>query len=96
MRKEIRVVSLARETPSIFFALPNIIKIFQTLRGNDGQEFGLEMRSGEITRKRRKHELSFLHAPLLLDLIYVLVIFFKQLWPVKGFGIRGDKYIKRK
>ena len=46
MRKEIRVVSLARETPSIFFALPDIIKIFQTLRGNGGQEFGLEMRSG--------------------------------------------------
>ena len=46
--------------------LLNIIKIFQI----GAQEFGLEIRSGEMTRKKNK-EMTFLHVILLLDLIYV-------------------------
>ena len=48
-----------------------IIKIFQTIKKLwSAQEFGLEIRSGEITKKRTK-EMSFLHVALLLDLICV-------------------------
>ena len=49
--------------------LPNIIRIFQTIKKFWGaQEFGLEIRLGQIATEQ---ELSFLHVTLLLDLIYV-------------------------
>ena len=49
--------------------LPNIIKIFQTIKLLSAQELGFEIYSGEITRKKKqKQELSFLHVALLLDL----------------------------
>ena len=45
----------------------NFIKIFQTIKKLlCAQEFGLEIYSAEITRKRTKQELSFLHVTLLL------------------------------
>ena len=54
--------------------LPNIINIFQTIKKLwSAQEFGLEIRSEEITRDNRKQELSFLHATLLLDLIFKIL-----------------------
>ena len=52
--------------------VPNIIKIFQTIEKLwSTQEFGLEICSGQITRKKTKQKLSFLHETLLLDPIYV-------------------------
>ena len=57
---------------------PNIIKIFQTINKLcRAQEFGLEIHSGKITRKRTEQRLSFLLATLLLDLIYVPTIFYQ-------------------
>ena len=51
--------------------LPNIIEnISSHLKLLRAQEYGLEIRSGEI-RKKIKQELYFLHMTLLLDLIYV-------------------------
>ena len=51
--------------------LPNIIKIFQTIKKLlSAQTFGLEIYSGDFTRKRTKQELSFLHAPTSPD-IYI-------------------------
>ena len=50
--KKVRGVSLARDMP---IGLPNITKIFQTLRKLwHIQEFGLVICSGEITRKKNK------------------------------------------
>ena len=66
------VVSLALDTPfgSLPMPLPYVIKIFQTIyKLGCALEFGLEIRSGEITRKRTELELSFLHSTFLLDLI---------------------------
>ena len=58
--------------------LSNIIRIFQTIKKlRSAQEFSLEISSGEITRKRTEQELSFLHATLLLDLIYVPSIYYQ-------------------
>ena len=60
------------------------------------------IRSGEITRKRTELELSFLHATLLLDRIYVPTIYYQitqtvwELWPAQDFCFRGDKYITMK
>ena len=50
-----------------------IIKIFQNIKKLlNAQEFGLEIYSGEITRKKiTKQELCFLHGTFLLDPIYV-------------------------
>ena len=49
--------------------LPNIIKIFQSIKKLlSAQELGFEIYSGEITRKKQKHVLSFLHVALLFDL----------------------------
>ena len=49
--------------------LPNIIKIFQTIKKLlSAQTFGLEIYSGDFTRKRTKQELSFLHAPTSPDI----------------------------
>ena len=57
--------------------LPNIIKIFQTIQKLwSAQEFCLEIRSGEITWKKKK-ELSFLHVTLLLGLIFVPTKYYK-------------------
>ena len=51
-------------------SLQNIIKIFQTIKKlRHAQEFGLEICSGEVTRRRPKEELSFLHAIILLQVI---------------------------
>ena len=50
----------------------SIIKIFQTIKKLwSAQEFGLEIYSGEISRKRTKQEFAFMHVTLLLDLIHV-------------------------
>ena len=51
--------------------LSNISKIFQTSKKWCADEFGLEIHLGEITRRRPKQELTFLHAILLLDLLFV-------------------------
>ena len=57
--------------------LPSI-KIFQTIKKLwSAQEFGLEIHSGEITRKRTEQELPFFHATLLLELNYVPTIFYQ-------------------
>ena len=49
--------------------LQNIIKIFQTIKKLwRAQKFGLEICSGEVTRKRMEQELIFLHAIQFLDL----------------------------
>ena len=59
---------------SISMPLPNIIKIFRTIKKLwSAQEFGLEICSGEITRKKKQQSksLSFLQEPVLLELIYV-------------------------
>ena len=57
--------------------LPNVIRIFQTIKKlRNAQEFSLEIRSGEIPKQRTEQELSFLHATLLLDLIYVPTIYY--------------------
>ena len=51
---------------SFFMPLPNIIKIFQTIKKLwSAQEFGLEIRSGERTRIRIEQELSFLYMTLI-------------------------------
>ena len=51
--------------------LLNIINIFQADKELwSAHEFGLETCSGEVTRKSREQVLPFLHATLLLDLIY--------------------------
>ena len=63
------------------------------------QECGLEICSGEITRKRTEQELSFLHGTFLLDLIDVPTKLYQtvwELWPAQAFGFRGDKYITKK
>ena len=54
-----------------------------------------EHSSGELI----KQELSFLHATLLLDLIYVSIILSQTVWelqPAQDFGFRGDNYITKK
>ena len=83
--------------------VPNIIKIFQTINKLwSAKEFALEIRSGEIPSKRTKQELSFLHATLLLDLIYVPTKYIKlsqivwELWPAQNLGFKGDNYITKK
>ena len=83
--------------------LPNIIKIFQTIKKLwSAQEFGIEIHSGEITRKRIEQELSFLHATLLLDLICIPTYFVKlsqivwELWPAQDFYFRVANYIRKK
>ena len=73
--KKVRVVSLARDMTTVFiFASDNYYQIFQTTRKLwSAQEFGYELCSGDITRKRTKQDLLFMHVTLLLDLIYVPV-----------------------
>ena len=48
--------------------VPNLIKIFQTIKSLNAPEFGLEIYLVECKRKRTKLESSFLHVTLLLDL----------------------------
>ena len=79
------------------------IKIFQNIKKLwSAQEFGLKICSGEITKKRTKQELSFLHATLLLDLIYVPTKYYQiaqkvlELWLAQDFCFWGDKYITKK
>ena len=74
--KKVRVDFLERDTLSL--PLPNIIKIFQTIKKIwSAQGFGLGICSGEIIRTSREQELSFLHATLLLDLIYVPIKYYQ-------------------
>ena len=76
--KKVRVVFLAYDTPSGSMPLPNIIRIFQTIKKlQSAEEFGLEICSGETTRKRTEQVLSFLHVTLQLDLIYVPTIYYQ-------------------
>ena len=52
-------------------SIPNIIKKFQTIKKLwCAQEFGIEIRSRDIIRRRKNQELFSLHAIFLLDLIY--------------------------
>ena len=54
---------------SLSMPLPNIIKIYQSSKKLlSAREFGLEIRSGEITRKEQE---LHLYVILLHDLIYV-------------------------
>ena len=79
--------------------LPNIIRIFQNIKKlQSEQEFSLEIRSREITRKRTKQELSFLHATLLFDLIYVPTIYyqFTSNSMVHKISASGEIYIMKK
>ena len=49
-------------------------------------------------QKSREQELSFLHATLLLNQIFVPIKFNQtvwQLWPAEDSGFRGDKYITK-
>ena len=58
--------------------LPTIMKIFQTIKKLwSAQEFGLEIRSWEIIKKRTEQELSFLHATILHDLIIAPTIYYQ-------------------
>ena len=57
--KKVRVVSLARNSPSgPYLCLNQILsKIFQTImKLQSAQEFGLEIHSGEITRKKKQNK----------------------------------------
>ena len=83
--------------------LRNIIRIFQTIKKlQSAQEFSLEIRSGEITRKRTVHELSFWYATLLLDLIYVPTIYYlfhsntMVVLACTRFLLQGNNYITKK
>ena len=50
----------------LIYTSTNIIKIFQTVKKLwSAQEYGLEIRSGEIARKRTKQGLSFLYGTIL-------------------------------
>ena len=62
--KKVRVVSLARDTPSVLiYASTKYYQIFQTIKELwRAQEFGSEIRSGEIT-KRTKQELLIAISP---------------------------------
>ena len=67
------------------------------------KKFGLEFCSGEVTRRRPKQVMSFLHAVLLLDLIYVPTNYYQNYLkqygsygPAEDFGFRGYKYITKK
>ena len=84
-------------------SLQNIIKIFQTMKKLwHAQEFGLEICLGEVTRRRPKQQLSFLHASSYLTWYMFLPIIIKlsqtvwELWPAEDFGFRGHKYIMKK
>ena len=81
IEKKVRVVSLLCYIPAgTYLCLPNIIKIFHIIKKLwCSQEFALEIRSGEITRRRTQQDLSFLHAILLLDLIYVPINYYQIL-----------------
>ena len=57
--------------------LPNIIRLFQTIKELQSAQVSLEINSGEITRKTTEQELSILHATHLLDLIYVPTIYYQ-------------------
>ena len=77
------------------------IKVLQTIKKLwRTQDFGIEIHSGEITRRRLKQVLSFLHTVLLLDLIYMIMFLpiivelsqtVWELWPAEDFGFRGNK-----
>ena len=72
------------------FFFPNNKKL------RNGQELGLVICSGEITRRWPKQELFFLHAILLLDQIYVPTNYYQiisnstKLWHAEDFGFRGN------
>ena len=70
--KKVRVVYLARD----YAFTKNYQNISNHKEITNEQEFSLDIRSEEITRKRTEQELSFLHATLLLDLIYVPTVYY--------------------
>ena len=81
----------------------NIIKIFQTIKKLCcSQEFGIEIFSLEITERKPKQKLSFLHTIFLLDLWMFLSIIIKlsqtvwELWPAQDFGFCRYKYQMKK
>ena len=87
---------------SLCVPVPNMIKIFQTIKKLwNAQEFGLEIRLGQIIKKKKKkkeqsQELS-LHATLLLDLIYVPIKLSQTIWelqPAQDFGFKGRELHK--
>ena len=61
--KKVSCLSCTRYTYlSLSMPLLNIIKNFQTIKNEcSAQDFGYEIRSSDITRKRTKQELSSLH-----------------------------------
>ena len=92
----------ATALPVLVYASTKHYKIFQTIKKLwSAQEFGLEIHSGEITTKRIEQELFFLHAALLLDLIYVHTIFYQIISnnmgvrPAQDFCSRTDTCIKK-
>ena len=91
---------------SLSMPLSNTIKIFQTIKKLwHTQKFGLEIYSGEITKRTLKQELSFLHAIHLLDLIYLIYVptkYYQNISNSMGvtactrFGFSAHNYIMKK
>ena len=83
--------------------LPNIIKIFQTINKLwHTQEFGLEIHSGKITRKKNHSRCCpssmqhfFLTRYMSLPNIIKLSQAVWELWPAQDFSFRGCKYIMK-
>ena len=94
------VVFITHNTPSGPYLCLYLIlsKYFKPL---SAQEFGSEIHSWGITRKRTE-QLSFLHWTLLLDLIYVPTIYYQIISNSLGimactrFWLQGDNYMKKK
>ena len=89
---------------SLFMPLPNIIKIFQTFKKLwSTQESGVEIHSGEITRKKEQSNCPscMWHSYLTWCMsLPNMMNFFSQtiweLWPAQDFCFRGEKYIRKK
>ena len=96
------VVSLAHAYWSLPMPVLNVIKIFQTTENFwSAQENGLEIRSGEITRKK-KNTTRVLLIYILLDLIHVPIKQYQIISNCMGvkacirFRFRGDNYITKR
>ena len=95
---------------SLSMHLPNIIKIFQTIKKLwSAQEFGLEIHLGEITTKKKKKKKkkqrksclscmwhSYLTWYMALPYLIKLSQIVWALWPAQDFCFRGDNYINKK
>ena len=100
--KKVRVVSLACNMPTTpYLCLYQILtKYFKPLRSE--QEFGLEIRSWEITRKKNKGIVLLvcdtLTWPDLMSLLNIIKLSqtIWELWPAQYFGFRGDEYMTKK